>query len=636
MLNSDRRVALLLSVVLAFITRLSLGFDGPVDVRRFPVTPGDTLLIQIDYGRVNVHSRASGELEAHLTKRARSTEQLNNIEIASQKQGNKIYLNAYFYSYQGDSVLADIWAPPELNVVVWGANPDVEIVDRSGYVRVHSLTGAITAEDVTASASLMTDSGNIVYRTRKQPGNDVRIESVTGSVLCELKDDLNFRGWARAGGKLKWNGEIEMNEGSLERQIGLGGPLCYAASLQGQVEFKLSRDLTKLVAPPPPVPPREAPAPAPAASEQPAPDQPATVARQTPDQSSAPSQGPVTQDPNGTYSTGYKYKLDVDWIYLNASVRERKTNRSVPNLQKSDFQVYEDGVAQTIGKFLETQEPFHLLLLIDVSGSTQEYLELIKDASIEFTREIGPGDQIAVATFNSNFRLRQDFTGDRGRAIHAIEGIRSGGGTAVYDALLESINHVKRVEGRKAIVLFSDGVDNQLQGNSGDGSKATFDQLYREIQEADALVYTIFLDTEDSAGTSGGRSGGGVIDILGDILRGPGGRIPGRQPRRPVYRDDRAYEEARQQMEMIADQTGARMYAPNRIQDLSGAYAEIADDLRIQYTLGYSSTNGVRDGAWRKLKVSISNRSDLVVRTRKGYYSQAAAGGDSRQASQRN
>ena len=618
-LNRDRRVAVLLSVVLVFLTRFSFGLDAPVEVRRFPVSPGDTLLVQMDFGRVNVHPRPSGEMEAHLTKQAKTAQQFENIEILAQKQGNKIYLSGYFYSYQGESVSVEIWAPPDLNIVVWGANPDVQIAGMSGYVRIHSLTGGITADDLTASTSLMTDSGDIVYRARKQPGSDVRMESVTGSILCELKDDLNFRGWARAGGKLNWNGEVEMNQGSLERQIGLGGPLCYASSLKGQVEFRLRSQIAERAAEP--GPPMISPEPAPSQSraERGAPAETSVMVPAS-SQGQSTSQGPVSRDASGTYSTGYKLKLDVDWIYLNVSVRERTTNRSVPNLQKTDFQLYEDGSPQEIGKFLETEEPFHLLLLIDVSGSTQEYLGLIQDACIQFTRQIGPEDQIAVATFNSTYRLRQDFTGDRARAVSAIQQIRSGGGTAVYDALLEAVNHISRVEGRKAIVLFSDGVDNQLEGNSGDGSRATFPQLYREIQEADALVYTIFLDTEGSASMPG-RSGGGVIDILGDILRGGGvgGRRPGGYPRRPAG-NRAAYEEARQQMEMIAEQTGARMYAPNRSQDLSNAYSEIADDLRVQYTLGYNSTNTSKDGAWRKVKVSIVNRSDLAVRTRKGYY----------------
>lgn len=626
MLDRDRRVAVLLSVVLVFLTRFAFALDAPVEVRRFSVSPGDTLLIQNDYGRVNVSPRPSGEVEAHVTKQAKTPQQFENIEILAQKQGNKIYLNAYFYSYQGEAVSADIWAPPDLNIVVWGANPDVHINGMSGYVRVHSLTGSITADDLTASTSLMTDSGNIVYRARRQPGSDVRIESVTGNILCELKDDLNFRGWARAGGKLNWNGEVEMDQGSLERQIGLGGPLCYASSLKGQVEFRLPAQLAEQSAKsaPPVLSPQPAPPPAEGEHSQTTAAEPSpNETRNSPaGQQPSPSQGPVSRDSSGTYSTGYKLKLDVDWIYLNASVRERKTNRSVPDLHKTDFQLYEDGTPQEIGKFIQTEEPFHLLLLIDVSGSTQEYLGLIQDASIQFTRQIGPKDEIAIATFNSRYRLRQDFTSDRGRAVDAIEQIRSGGGTAVYDALLQAVNHVNRLEGRKAIVLFSDGVDNQLEGNPGDGSSATFHQLYREIQEADALIYTIFLDTEGSVSMPSGRSGGTVIDILGDILRGGGvgGRRPGGSYPTRRRSQGAAYEEAREQMEMIADQTGGRIYAPNRIQDLSSAYAEIADDLRIQYTLGYNSTNPSKDGAWRKVQVSIANRPDLVVRTRKGYY----------------
>jgi Ca-activated chloride channel family protein len=618
--NRDRRTILLLSVVSVFLTRYSFGLDAPVDVRRFPVSAGDTLIIQMDYGRVNVHPHPSAELEAHLTKQAKTARQFDNIEILGQKQGDKIYLNSYFYSYQGESVSAEIWAPPDLNIVVWGANPDVQIAGMSGYVRIYSLTGAITADDLTASAALMTDSGNIVFRARKQPGGDVRMESVTGNILCELKDDLNFRGWARAGGNLNWNGEVEMDQGSLERQIGLGGPLCYASSLKGQVQFRVRSQLAER--PPEPQPPVLSSLPARSESrvEGRAPTTETTVMVPAPGQAQTSSQGPVSRDASGTYSTGYKLKLDVDWIYLNASVRERKTNRSVPNLQKSDFQLYEDGTPQEIGRFMQTEEPFHLLLLIDVSGSTQSYLDLIQDACIQFTRQIGPKDQVAVATFNSRYRLRQDFTGDREQAVRAIGQIRSGGGTAMYDALLEAVDYISRIQGRKAIVLFSDGVDNQLEGNAGDGSRATFPQLYRQIQEADALIYTIFLDTEESQSLPG-RSGGGVIDILGDILRGGGvgGRRPARYPRRPV-RNRAAYAEAREQMEMIAEQTGARMYAPTRTQDLSHAYSEIADDLRVQYTLGYNSTNTNKDGTWRKVRVAVVNRPDLVVRTRKGYY----------------
>ncbi len=332
--------------------------------------------------------------------------------------------------------------------------------------------------------------------------------------------------------------------------------------------------------------------------------------------------GPPATGTGGSDPGGYKVRVNVEWIYLNASVREANSNRSVPDLRREDFQVYEDGVRQTVGRFSSTESPFHLLLLLDVSGSTEEYMDLIKEASMEFTREIGPDDRIALATFNSTFRLLQDFTNDRSAVIDEIRQIRSGGGTAFYDALMACLrDHTNRIEGRKAIVVFTDGVDNQLEGDQSAGSTTRFSELYREIQESEALIYTIFLDTAATGGVFGGsgRRSGSVIDILEDIMKG---RAPStRGPRGGGSRPGRAgIEEARTQLESIAEQTGARMYSPNRIDDLSNAYKEIADDLRVQYTLGYNSSNGIRDGKWRRIKVSIANRPGLEVRTRKGYY----------------
>ncbi len=279
-------------------------------------------------------------------------------------------------------------------------------------------------------------------------------------------------------------------------------------------------------------------------------------------------------------------------------------------------------------QFEPTEVPFNLLLLLDVSGSTESYLHLIKTASIDFTRQIKQNDRIAVAVFNSRVQLVQDFTGNRAEVARAINGVRSGGGTAFYDALDRSVEeYMRAVEGRKAIVVFTDGVDNQLAGNGGDGSRISFDQLYRKIQEIDPIIYPIFLDTESDAGgmTRNPTSTGGVVGIiLGDILGG------GRQRRYPggggggVGRA--VYEQAREQLQMIADQTGGRMYAPREIEDLRGVYAEIADDLRVQYRIGYSPTNKAQDGGWRAIRVRIKNNPDAVARTRKGYYARPGGG----------
>ncbi len=583
------------------------------ETKLFDARPGDTVIIRVDYGRVRITSWQQPNVQAEIERVALQQSQLGNIEVITHKQADKIYASAFFYDYAGESVNLDLWVPPFLNVVVWGGNAAVQVTGIDGYVRVHSLTGSVSAEDLTGSVSLIADGGDILYRARRQLTTDVRLEAVKGNIRCELQRDLNFRGWARAGRKLQWNGEVEMNKGALERQVGLGGPLCLASSIAGDVTFSLPAQLASA----PSSLPREAAPESTVEVQQPQEPNPAAPDPQAPPVIRAPSTPAQGGDPGG-----YKVRVNVEWIYLNASVRERNSNRSVPDLRKEDFQVYEDGVRQTVGRFSATESPFHLVLLLDVSGSTEEYMGLIKEASIEFAREIGPNDRIALATFNSSLRWRQDFTNDRDAVIDEIRQVRSGGGTAFYDALKGCLReHTDRIEGRKAIVVFTDGVDNQLQGDPGAGSTTRFSELYRDIQDSEALIYTIFLDTAGTGGVYGGSGGrqGSVIDILEDIMRG---RVPSsRGPRGGGSRSGGSeIQEARTQLESIAEQTGARMYSPNRIEDLSHAYREIADDLRVQYTLGYNSSNGIKDGKWRRIKVSIANRPELDVRTRKGYY----------------
>jgi VWFA-related protein len=334
----------------------------------------------------------------------------------------------------------------------------------------------------------------------------------------------------------------------------------------------------------------------------------------------------------------YALKVDVDSVFLNISVRERDTNRSVGGLQKNEFSVFEDGSRQEIDQFLPTESPFDLLLLLDVSGSTAPYLKLMKQAAIQFTREIGAQDRVAVAAFNSKVKLVQKYTNDRDAAEKAISRVKSGGGTAFYDALMTTVKQYKSdAKARSAIVVFTDGVDNSLEGIWGSGSKTSFEELYRRIQETDAIVYTIFLNTEDKLDDP--QIGGGNGNSP-PIPSWPGGNSTGRFPRggpfsfpfpipgtggRRIIRSgdenlDSIYRQARDQLQSIADQTGGRMYSPHKLDQLSDAYSEIADDLRIQYQLGYNSTNLERDGKWRKIHVKIENHPDAVVRTRKGYF----------------
>ncbi len=579
----------------------------------FPAAFGDQLIIENDFGKIRIQAWDRSEVEATIRRIAADAAKLKAVDVLKQKAGSRIYLRSFFYEYQGESVELEVRVPRHLAVSAWGANPAVEMEGLEGSVRIHTQTGSITASDLLGSVSLLAGSGDIRLKLSRQPESDSRLETDSGSALVTLAPDLNLRAWMRAGNRLSWNREVELQGGHLERQLGIGGPLLYLGSVGGNVQVSLgssvagplepTRPQTPFPLPREPEPVRPEPSPAPAPAELPPPQQSGRSAEDVP----APETGEVLSQ---TEAGDYTLKVDVNWTRLNASVRDIYTNRSVPNLRREDFLIYEDGRLQTVETFETNEAPFDLLLLLDISGSTKSVIDLIKQASVQFTREIKSNDRIAVAVFNSNVQLIQPFTNNRREVADSIDRIHSRGGTAFYDALDTSLHqYLRGREGRKAIVVFTDGVDNQLTGDASSGSRITFRELFRNIQETDTIIYTIFLDTEEGGGRGGrGRLGG----ILGDILNG--GRPSG-----PLS-DEQAYREARRQLQEIADQTGGRMYSPHDIYDLDRVYSEIADDLRIQYTLVYSSSNPRRDGSWREIRAEIRNRRDLAVRTRRGYY----------------
>ncbi len=595
----------------------------------FPAAAGDQLVIENDFGRIRVQGWDRDEVLATIRRIAVDAGRLNDIEVLKQKAGSRVYLRAFFYDYRSESVYLEVKAPRHMAVSAWGANPAIELEGLEGPVRVQSQTGLITASDLLGATSLLAGSGDIDLSLSRQPRSDLRLESVRGAVRARLSPQLSLRAWLRAGGRLSWNREVEFQSGQLERQLGVGGPLLYLASIEGTSEAVLEEvhpfslpDEPVATQPLPPAArnsPRDRPSGGSVDPEEPVrpypsePDDSGTQDRYPADTSGSQGGEVLTQTGDGAYAL----KVDVNWTRLNVSVRDIYTNRSVPGMRQSEFQVYEDGRLQAIESFESNEAPFDLLLLLDVSGSTKAYIDLIKEASVRFTREIKSNDRIAVAVFNSDSRLIQPFTNDRREVERAIQRIRSRGGTAFYDALDVSLHqYLAGREGRKAIVVFTDGVDNQLTGDWSDGSRITFGELFRGIQETDTIIYTIFLDTEERGGSRGRRSPprgrGGLGEILGDILSG--GR-----PSSPLG-DEEAYREARRQLQEIADQTGGRMYSPTSIYDLDRVYSEIADDLRIQYTLIYSSSNAEQDGRWREIRVEIRDRRDLVVRTRRGYY----------------
>ncbi len=622
--------------------------EGPgSETRSFSVQPGDTLVIDNASGKVRIQSWDGPSLEVIARRKTRDLKGKSPIDVEFRKSGSTISVNSHFSGATGESVELEISAPRFLNVTASGQSADIDVADLRGVVRVQTSSGRVTADNLTATVSLITETGGITYRAGAQPLGDVTLESTSGNVDCEIEDGLNLRSFIRAGGSISWSADPMLHTTSVEKQLGNRGPMLYAGTVKGNVVVHVKPSFATPAA----VAINSGAQADKASHERPAPE--LAEPQQTGSHSTIPARVPADQRTERETSPGDgqhplvlpdTLKVDVDSVFLNVSVRDRNTNRSVPGLQKDDFRIYEDGAPQQVAQFLPSEAPFNLLLLLDVSGSTASYLKLMKQAAVDFTHQINESDRVAVATFNNSVELIQNFTNDRTAAERAINRIRSGGGTAFYDALMTCLDRYMRgIEGRSAIVVFTDGVDNQLEGMGG--SMTRYDQLYRRVQEADTMIYTILLDTEGDVmsrapmgrrggigGYPGGRRGG----------RFPGGGfpfpIPFPQPSPSPYptpspspyprsqrNESAAYEEARNQLQEIADQTGGRMYSPHKIDELSGVYSEIADDLRIQYQLAYNSTNLAHDGAWREIRILIDNRPEAVVRTRKGYYARKEA-----------
>jgi Ca-activated chloride channel homolog len=641
---SLRSVFNLLVATLAFSTILP-GQPQP-EAKSFPASPGDTLVVQDDFGRVQVRVSDVADVQARIQMVSPGAPNAD-FQVASQKAGREIYIYAFFSGRGQEAVNLDIQVPKFLNVVVWGANPEVEARGIQGSLRIQNISGAITVEDPASSVTAVSDRGDILFRAHAQPHGDIRLETTSGTIRGEVWNNLNLRGWLTAGGSIAWDKDPEVRATSTEKQIGSFGPLVNMVSLQGNIRVSVTPPgaaTTEAAPPKATVPPKSEDRGGETAQKAPAVQQgprrgenrstpgdngpaPKAVSRAETARPAPSPATPVSSD------QGVAIKVSVDSVLLNVSVRDRTTNRSVMGLQKGDFRVYEDNIPQQLQDIKTAEAPYSLLLLMDVSGSTQSYLKLMKEAATDFTRQLNQNDRIAVASFNSSVQLLQDFTSDRNVAAKAISRLHSGGGTAFYDALMTCVDqYMRTVEGRKAIVVFTDGVDNALQGNPGEGSRTPFRELYSRIQEVDTIIYTIFLDSEGQmpAMTRGpmGYPGGG--------RRYPGvGRFPFPFPipspspyptpgptgsPYPGGGNDRAaYETAREQLESIAEQTGGRMYSPKRAQDLTGVYSEIADDLRIQYLLSYASTNTSEDGGWRAIRVEVNDHPEAVVRTRKGY-----------------
>lgn len=260
-------------------------------------------------------------------------------------------------------------------------------------------------------------------------------------------------------------------------------------------------------------------------------------------------------------------RVTTNLVSIPVSVMDRD-GRYIFDLHQEDFRIYEDDVEQQISHFSSVEQPFSVVLLMDTSSSTISYLDQIREAANAFITQLRPGDSVLPLTFDGILHpLLYTRTSDRARLSAALAKMRSdegNNGTRLYDAVDFAYQALKRIRGRKAVLLFTDGDDTW--------SKATMTSTLRDATELDALVYTIHYGASPTT----------------DYLTS------------------------------LAEKTGGRFYQATDIEMVKQSFSAVAEELRRQYSIGYYPKKAARRGEERQIKVKV-NRPQVGIRTRKSY-----------------
>jgi VWFA-related protein len=318
-------------------------------------------------------------------------------------------------------------------------------------------------------------------------------------------------------------------------------------------------------------------------------------------------------------SEGDVVKVNTSLVTVPVSVLDRQ-GRFVPNLQRDDFRIFDNGVEQSIAYFEPAEKPFTVALLLDTSASTHFHMEEIREAAIAFAKQLRPQDRMLVVTFNDEvLLLTPNATNDLNMVEDLIDAYAiTGSSTRLYDAVHLTVRErLNQIKGRKAIVLFTDGVDTSSQ-------QATYQTTLREAEELDALIYPIQYDTTDYARSMQG--GGNTVTVVttthglfGTKTSQQTYNVPANngQPMPGTSKAD--YDRADKYLHALADETGGRLYQANDTNQLAEAFSRIAEELRRQYSLGYyPKSDNAEDIARREIKVRVK-KPDLAVKSRDSY-----------------
>lgn len=309
------------------------------------------------------------------------------------------------------------------------------------------------------------------------------------------------------------------------------------------------------------------------------------------------------QDPDDVITT------ETSLVQLNIGVVDRQ-GRPVTSLTKNDFNIYEDGVKQTIQRFEPVEAPFSLVLLLDMSGSTVNFRQQLKLASQRFLDALAPEDRVAVIQFNAKVKTLAGFGTDRQKSAYAIQELAQGAGeTYFYEALKFALRELdKEGKRRKAIVVLTDGLDTKLRTED----RQTVSEAKTDAEALSAIKPNASGDLS-AVLASADRQGVTIYPLA----------LPSGDPKRlpiPTPGITGIYAAARSRLQTLADRTGGRLNEINRLEHMALLYREVAASIRTLYTVSYQA-NGVDKvrGKWHEIKIETVY-PELTARTRPGYF----------------
>ena len=304
-----------------------------------------------------------------------------------------------------------------------------------------------------------------------------------------------------------------------------------------------------------------------------------------------PSTVPNIPPPPGVNPPGQgSIKASVDLVVLHVTIAD-EAGQFVGDLKKGDFKVYENKVEQNISVFSREDVPVSMGLVIDNSGSMREKREQVNAAAMTFVRTSNPQDEAFVVNFNDEYYLDTDgdFTSDQQNLNNALSRIDTRGSTALYDAVIGSIEHLHKAHKDKRVLLvITDGDD--------DASRKSLSDTMKAAEQSNAAIYAIGVFSADDR-----------------------------------KNDKKMVRNSTRELKELTEVTGGMAYFPETLEEVKPVCEQVARDIRNQYTIGYYPTNASKDGTFRPVQVqlvSTGGHGKLSVRTRTGYYAQKSASGD--------